>query len=127
MNRLIAPLLTLLLAVGAAEVARSQPDGHMPPVTAAAFVIAPAVFKAPGDDPVKDFTGVAQGTPPAEVARLNAAFGKALARPDIRVRIVNGGSLPIDPPLAPAQWSAQAAREVAQWAELVRTVGLKAE
>ena len=66
-------------------------------------------------------------TPREVVARLNAAFVKALARPDIRARIVNGGSLPIDPPLSAAQWTEQAKREVALWAEVVRLSGAKAD
>lgn len=63
---------------------------------------------------------VPAATPPAAVARLNAAFVKALARPEVRARIVNGGSVPIEPALTAEQWTAQARREVAQWAEAVR-------
>ncbi|HYP84062.1 Bug family tripartite tricarboxylate transporter substrate binding protein [Variovorax sp.] len=65
------------------------------------------------------------GTPTAAVARLNAAFVKALARPDIHKRIVEGGSVPIEPPLTPAQWTAQARREVGQWAEAARMAGVE--
>ena len=70
---------------------------------------------------------VPAATPPAVVARLNAAFTKALARPDIRARIVNGGSVPIEPALTAEQWTQQIRREVAQWAEVVRLSGAKAE
>ena len=250
-------------ALGAAEVARAPADGHTVLVTAAGFLISPAVINSPGYDPVKDFTGIAQiaivpllvvtrpdsaatgiqdviasarrgdkvsfasfgnatpshlvresinhlakvhmlhvpykggmlalpdilsgavtvglldavsmtpfvkdgrlkalavtgprrlpalptlptlveagipfdgvgwhaafapaGTPPAAVARLHAAFTKALARPDIRARIVNGGSVPVEPALTPEQWTAQARKEVAQWAEVVRISGAKAD
>ena len=251
-------------ALGAAEVARSAPDGHTLLVTAGGFVIAPSVLKSPGYDPLKDFTGVAQmaivpllvltradsplnsmadllalarrdgskvsfasfgnatpshlvgerinqlapaqmthvpykggmqalpdilsgqitvalldavsmvplvkqgrlkalavtgprrlpalpdkptlvesgipfdgvgwhgafapaATPPEVVARLNAAFVKALARPDIRERIVNGGSLPIEPALSGPQWTQQVRREVAQWAEVVRKGNIQPE
>ncbi|WP_326544043.1 tripartite tricarboxylate transporter substrate-binding protein [Pseudorhodoferax sp.] len=65
------------------------------------------------------------GTPPAVVARLNAAFVKALARTEIRERIVNGGSVPIEPALTAEQWTEQSRREVAQWAEAVRTAAVE--
>ena len=68
---------------------------------------------------------VPAATPPTVVARLNAAFTKALARPEIRARIVNGGSVPIEPALSAEQWTQQIKREVAQWAEVVRAAGIK--
>lgn len=67
------------------------------------------------------------GVPAAVIARLNAAFSEAVARPDIRERIVSGGSVPIEPPLNAQQWTAQYRREIGQWAELVRAVGVKVE
>ena len=61
------------------------------------------------------------------VNRLNAAFVKALARPEIRERIVGGGSVPIEPPLTAAQWTDQSRREVTQWANIARKAGVTAE
>ncbi|WP_256856594.1 tripartite tricarboxylate transporter substrate binding protein [Variovorax sp. KK3] len=46
--------------IGADSVARSAPDGYTLMLTSAPFAIAPAVFKNPSFDPVKDFTPVAQ-------------------------------------------------------------------
>jgi tripartite-type tricarboxylate transporter receptor subunit TctC len=66
------------------------------------------------------------GVPPAVITRLNAAFSKAISRPDIRERIVTGGSIPIEPPLTAAQWTAQYRREVTQWADIVRKSGAHA-
>jgi tripartite-type tricarboxylate transporter receptor subunit TctC len=66
-------------------------------------------------------------TPADTLNRLNTAFAKALARPDLRDRIVNGGSVPIEPALTSAQWTAQMRREVTQWAEVVRKAGIKPE
>ena len=65
--------------------------------------------------------------PDAVLARLNTAFAEAAARPNIRERIINGGSVPIEPPLSAQQWTAQYRREIGQWAELVRAVGAKVE
>lgn len=66
-------------------------------------------------------------TPPEVVTRLNAAFVKALARPEIRERIVSGGSVPIEPPLSAAQWTERSRREVTQWADVARKAGVPAE
>ncbi|MGE0798059.1 MAG: Bug family tripartite tricarboxylate transporter substrate binding protein [Lautropia sp.] len=63
------------------------------------------------------------GTPAAVLDRLNAAFVKALARPEIRERIVGGGSVPIEPALTAAQWTEQARREVGLWGDVVRQAG----
>jgi dienelactone hydrolase len=52
---------------------------------------------------------------------------KALARSEMRARIVNGGSVPIEPALSAEQWTQQIKREVAQRAEVVRAAGIKAE
>lgn len=65
--------------------------------------------------------------PPAVLARLNAAFTKAVSRPEIRERIVSGGSIPIEPPLTAAQWTAQYRSEVTQWADIVRVSGARAD
>ncbi len=65
--------------------------------------------------------------PPEVVARLNAAFTKAVSRPEIRERIVSGGSTPIEPPLSAAQWTAQYRREVTQWADIARVSGARAD
>ena len=67
------------------------------------------------------------GVPSAVLARLNAAFSAAAARPDIRERIINGGSVPIEPPLNAQQWTDQYRREIGQWAELVRAINVKVE
>ncbi|TMI41201.1 MAG: tripartite tricarboxylate transporter substrate binding protein [Betaproteobacteria bacterium] len=65
--------------------------------------------------------------PPVIVRRLNEAFNKAAARPEVRERIVNGGSTPIEPPYTAEQWTEQYRREIGQWAELVRAGGIKVE
>jgi hypothetical protein len=48
-------------------------------------------------------------------------------RPQIRERIVNGGSTPIEPPYTAEQWTEQYRREIGQRAELVRAGGIKVE
>jgi len=65
--------------------------------------------------------------PPVIVRRLNEAFNKAAARPEVRERIVNGGSTPIEPPYTAEEWTKQYRREIGQWAELVRAGGIKVE
>lgn len=70
---------------------------------------------------------VAAATPPAIVARLNRAFVKALSRPDIRERIVTGGSVPIEPAYTAEQWTEKYRKEVAEWATIARASGAKAD
>lgn len=65
--------------------------------------------------------------PPSVVNRLNAAFTKAVSQPDIRSRIVNGGSIPVEPPLTAEKWTDRYRREIRQWAEAVRAAGLQAQ
>lgn len=66
-------------------------------------------------------------TPAAIVARLNAAFVKALATPRVREAIVAGGSMPIDPPLDPGAWNARFRRDVAAWGEVARAARIELE
>jgi tripartite-type tricarboxylate transporter receptor subunit TctC len=70
---------------------------------------------------------VAAATPPAIVARLNRAFVKALSRPDIRERIITGGSVPIEPAYSAEQWTEKYRKEVAEWAAIARTSGARAD
>jgi tripartite-type tricarboxylate transporter receptor subunit TctC len=59
--------------------------------------------------------------PPPIIERLNKAFASAAAQPDIRERIVSGGSIPIEPALSGMQWTDKYRREIGQWAEIVRS------
>jgi tripartite-type tricarboxylate transporter receptor subunit TctC len=67
------------------------------------------------------------GTPAHVLERLNTAFIRALARPEIRERIVNGGSVPIEPALSATEWTALYRRQVDQWAEVARRGNIKAD
>lgn len=64
-------------------------------------------------------------TPPAIIARLNAAFRESLEQPDIRARLselsaeVKAGS--------PAEFGDLIARELAMWSSVARTVGIRTE
>ena len=60
------------------------------------------------------------GIAPALAARWNAAFVKAINRPDIREKIVAGGSVPIEPPLTVEQWTARFHQDVEQWGRVAK-------
>ena len=66
-----------------------------------------------------------KGTPPAVVAKLNDAYNKALAMPDIREKIVGpgnevgGGS--------PEEFAAFMRSEADRWQKLVKASGIKVE
>lgn len=67
------------------------------------------------------------GVSPNVVNRLNAAFVKAVSQPDVRSRIVKGGSIPVEPPLSAEQWTTQYRREILQWADVVRAAGIRVQ
>ena len=54
---------------------------------------------------------------PEVVARLNAAVNKVLSTPAMKAFIVEGGSIPIEPPLDASQWDAQFKEDVRVWAK----------
>ena len=67
------------------------------------------------------------GMPAPLVAQLNAAMGEAMATPEMRTLIVQGGSIPIEPALSAAQWGRQFAQDVQTWARVARESGARIE
>lgn len=67
----------------------------------------------------------AGNTPPDVVARLNTEFGKALAVPEIRERLLAQGAEPRT--MTPHQFAEFLATETVKWRELARTTGIKLE
>ena len=67
------------------------------------------------------------GTPKTVIDRMNAAVTKALALPDVRERIVAGGSLPIEPAYSAEQWNVRFRQDVASWAQVVKAANVKVE
>ena len=63
------------------------------------------------------------GMQPAITDRLNAALNKAMARPDMRKLILDGGSIPIEPALTAAQWSEAFKQNVQVWGQAARESG----
>lgn len=64
-------------------------------------------------------------TPPAAIAALNAAFGRALENPAVRSRMAELGAAPLGG--TPEQMGTHVRAEVARWAEVVRRQGVRAE
>jgi tripartite-type tricarboxylate transporter receptor subunit TctC len=65
------------------------------------------------------------GTPPAIVARLNAALRTALASAEVKARLDIEGAEPL--PTTPEEFAADIDREETKGAALVKSIGLKAE
>ncbi len=65
------------------------------------------------------------GTPQAIIDRLAAASAKAVRAPDLAARLTKDGVDPVGN--TPAEFSAQIARELVQWRELVQAANIKAE
>ena len=68
---------------------------------------------------------VTERTPPAAIAALNAAFGRALQDPTVRARMMELGATPLGG--TPEQMGTHVRAEAARWAEVVRKQGIRAE
>jgi tripartite-type tricarboxylate transporter receptor subunit TctC len=66
---------------------------------------------------------VPAGTSREIVERLNRVANQIVALPELRTRIIEVGSFPVQPPTTPEQWGAQFRDEVQKWAEVVRWSG----
>jgi len=64
-------------------------------------------------------------TPPAIVAKLNAALREALGTDDVKSRVAAEGAETT--PGSPQDYAADIANEVAKWGKVIRQLGLKAE
>ena len=65
------------------------------------------------------------GTPPAVVAALNAAFGKALADPAVRARMAEVGVIPLGG--TPERMGEHIRSEVARWGTVIRENNIRAQ
>lgn len=66
---------------------------------------------------------VPAGTSREIVERLNRVVNQIIALPELRTRIIEVGSFPVQPPTTPEQWGAQFRDEVQKWADVVRWSG----
>ena len=57
------------------------------------------------------------------VERLNRVVNQVIAMPDVRTRIFEAGSFPVQPPTSVEQWGSMFRQDVQNWAELVRASG----
>ena len=65
------------------------------------------------------------GTPRAIIDRLNAAFARALAAPDVKGKFLLQGLEPRSS--TPAEFSDIVLKEIAKWSKVVRDAGIRAE
>lgn len=64
-----------------------------------------------------------RGTSPAIVARMHASMAKALAQPDVKERLANGGMLPVGG--TPQEFAAVIRADIEHYVKLASEVGLK--
>ena len=80
----------------------------------------------PGYEAVLHYGIVAPaGTPPAVVAKLNAALREAVLAPESKARMATDGTEPL--PSTPQEYAADIDREEKKWSEVVRKAGVKAK
>jgi tripartite-type tricarboxylate transporter receptor subunit TctC len=80
----------------------------------------------PGYEAVGWFGVVAPaGTPPAIVAKLNAAMVDALKDPELRTRALAAGAIPA--PTTPEAFGALIRAEIAKWGKVIADAGIKPE
>ena len=80
----------------------------------------------PGYEAVGWFGVVAPaGTPPAIVAKLNAAMVDALNDPELRTRALAAGAIPA--PTTPEAFGALIRAEIAKWGKVIADAGIKVE
>jgi tripartite-type tricarboxylate transporter receptor subunit TctC len=66
------------------------------------------------------------GTPPAAIARVHAALGRGLAKPEVREKLAVQGMDPT-PSASPAAFEAEVKSEAPYWEKLVRDSGARVE
>ena len=64
-------------------------------------------------------------TPPAIVARLNAAFAKALDNPQVKEKLFSQGAEAA--PSSPAEFDRMMKDELAKWEVVIKSAGIKPE
>ena len=65
------------------------------------------------------------GTPPAVVARLNAAIDQSLAKPEVREKLVGLGMVPVGGP--PSAFKSFLEQDSVRWTALIKAADIKAE
>jgi len=65
------------------------------------------------------------GTPPAIIDRLHREIVKVVAAPDVRERLATLGFEPIAG--TPQQFADRIKQEIAQWAKVIKSAGIKAQ
>jgi tripartite-type tricarboxylate transporter receptor subunit TctC len=65
------------------------------------------------------------GMPPEVARRLNDAFNKVMAQPDVRAKLIGGGLDPVGG--TPEAFGAFIRSEIAKWTKIARDVGARAE
>jgi tripartite-type tricarboxylate transporter receptor subunit TctC len=86
--------------------------------------VAPALAWLPATEArAQDFPSRRRPTPPAVVAKLNAAVVAAIDAPDVREKLPQSGAVPA--PTSSAEFGKVLADEYARWGRVVREKGIK--
>ena len=121
--------------IGTLAVAKAAPDGHTLGMIDSAFITNPSLMAKLPYDTLKDFTAVdamslngivaPAGTPEDYVKRVNGAVQRALQTEPVQKRITEMGFRATGGP--PGEFDAYIHRELAKWATLIKSAGIRAE
>ena len=118
--------------LGAAQVAKSNPDGYTLLIPSAGHIANPAIYASLPYDTLRDFAGVTQRSPllpdvptTTEVGYAQSDYVFWVASAEVKEKLATPGAEPM--PMAPAAFDEFLKNEAARMAQVVKGAGIKVQ